>query len=153
MPTSKKQKRQRIRPIAICVFWHNGRILVSRGRDPVKDEVFYRPLGGGIKFGEHSADAIVREIREEIGVEVMGLRSLGTIENRFTYDGQAIHEIVLVYDGQLGDPALYSSELISGSEDDGEVFEATWKPLSDFEVGDILYPSGLIDLLRRSPPG
>ncbi len=148
-----KRKHQTIRPIAICVFWRSGRILVSQGRDTVKGEVFFRPLGGAIAFGEHSSDTIIREIREEIGAEVFGLRPLGVIENRFTYDGQAMHEIVLVYDGQLADPTLNSSQTISGTEDNGETFEATWKPLSDFDTGDILYPVGLIDLLRRGPPG
>jgi 8-oxo-dGTP pyrophosphatase MutT (NUDIX family) len=134
------------------VFWNDGQILVNQGYDSVKDEVFFRPLGGGIKFGEHSAGTVAREIREEIGAELTGLRELGVIENSFTYDGQDMHEIVLVYDGQLGDTALYNREAIGGYEDDGVPFSAVWKPLSDFESGDILYPSGLVDLLRRSLP-
>jgi len=44
-----------IRSIAICVFRHKNHILVAEGYDPVKDEYFYRPLGGGIEFGETSA--------------------------------------------------------------------------------------------------
>lgn len=35
----------RIRPLAICVFSHNGRILAAEGIDPANDQVFYRPLG------------------------------------------------------------------------------------------------------------
>lgn len=42
----------RIRPLAICVFRHQDRILVAEGYDPVKDEHFYRPLGGGNEFGD-----------------------------------------------------------------------------------------------------
>jgi hypothetical protein len=41
-----------IRPIALCVFHNNNRILVFEGYDKAKDEIFYRPLGGGIEFGE-----------------------------------------------------------------------------------------------------
>ena len=58
---------QRIRTIAICLFSHNGGILVAEGIDAVKGETFYRPLGGGIEFGEYGADTVAREIREEIG--------------------------------------------------------------------------------------
>ena len=45
-------KKNRIRPLAICVFLNNNRILVAEGYDPIKQQTFYRPLGGGIEFGE-----------------------------------------------------------------------------------------------------
>jgi NADH pyrophosphatase NudC (nudix superfamily) len=59
-----------IRPLAICVFRREDRILVAEGFDPVKQEHFYRPLGGGIEFGENSVETISREIREEINAEI-----------------------------------------------------------------------------------
>lgn len=37
--------KEQIRPIAICVFRRDNRILVGEGYDPVKKESFYRPLG------------------------------------------------------------------------------------------------------------
>jgi hypothetical protein len=43
--------KNKIRPIAICVFRHKDRILVAEGYDPVKKQTFYRPLGGVIEFG------------------------------------------------------------------------------------------------------
>ena len=92
-----------IRPIAICVFHSEGRILVSRGYDSVKDSVYYRPLGGGIEFGERSRDAVVREIREELSAEVRATRILGTRENIFTLDGETGHEILWVYDAEFVD--------------------------------------------------
>ena len=60
-------KKQKIRVIAVSVFQNAGRILVFKGHDPVKGETFYRPLGGAIEFGETSQQALVREIREELG--------------------------------------------------------------------------------------
>ena len=60
----------KIRPLAICIFRKNDRILVAEGYDPVKNEHFYRPLGGGIEFGEYSEQTIRRELMEEIGAEV-----------------------------------------------------------------------------------
>ena len=140
-----------IRPIAICVFRHNDRILVAEGYDPVKNECFYRPLGGGIEFGENSADTICRELKEEIDVEVEreSLKYLGTVENIFHFNGMAGHEIVFVYDGLLKDPVVYEQVLISGNEANGEDIRAAWKSLADFEDGQsILYPTGLLRLLR-----
>ena len=90
-----------IRPLAICIFSHGNKILVSEERDPAKGEIFYRPLGGGIEFGEHSTDTIHRELIEEIEAKVKDLVYLGTIENIFTFNGIPGHEIVQVYDGAL----------------------------------------------------
>ena len=90
----------RIRPLAICVFYRDRRILVNEAHDPLTGQTFYRPLGGGIEFGETSVKAIAREIREEIGAEVTQLRLLGTLESLFTFSGVAGHEIVQVYDGE-----------------------------------------------------
>jgi len=82
----------RIRPIAVCVFRQGSRILVETGCDPVKDEHFHRPLGGAILFGERSADAVRREVTEELGAEVDEVRLLGVLENLFTFAGQPGHE-------------------------------------------------------------
>jgi len=38
---------QVVRPVAICVFRHEGKILVARGHDPHRNGAYLRPLGGG----------------------------------------------------------------------------------------------------------
>ena len=83
----------RIRTIVLGIFLHEDRLLVFRGDDPTRNVVFYRPLGGGIEFGEPSADAFVREIREELGAELTAVRYLGMLENIFTHAGKRGHEI------------------------------------------------------------
>lgn len=40
-----------IRPIAICLFSHDDKILVSEEHDLSRKQTFYRPLGGGIEIG------------------------------------------------------------------------------------------------------
>jgi hypothetical protein len=35
----------------MCVFRHGNRILVAVAVDEVKNQKFYRPLGGTIEFG------------------------------------------------------------------------------------------------------
>jgi len=78
-----------IRAIAICLFLNGDRVLVNEALDPVKGLRFCRPLGGGIQFGETGAQAVAREIREEIGAKVTDVRYIGTLENIFTYLGQS----------------------------------------------------------------
>jgi 8-oxo-dGTP pyrophosphatase MutT (NUDIX family) len=147
-------KKKRIRPLAICVFRSRNRILVMEGYDSIKQEYFYRPLGGGIEFGESSSETICRELMEEIHVEVdrQSLRYLGAVENIFTFNGKPGHEIVLIYDGSLMDPGLYDQAAIVGKEVDGEEFRAVWKNIGEFGVGkSILYPTGLLEMLARDP--
>jgi len=150
-----KKKKNRVRPLAICVFRKDDRILVAEGFDSVKGQTFYRPLGGGIEFGESSADTIRRELREEINVEVGELFYLGTLENIFAFNGDPGHEIVMVYDGVLIDSGLYDQAVIEGNEADmDETFTAVWKSLTEFESGKaILYPDGLIELLSQGSRG
>jgi|SRR6185503_14108267 8-oxo-dGTP pyrophosphatase MutT (NUDIX family) len=143
-------KKKRIRPLAICVFRRNNRILVAEGYDSVKVEHFYRPLGGGIEFGEYSEETIRRELLEEIGAEVSELKYLGTLENVYVFNGTPGHEIIQVYDGVLRDARLYEQAVIVGQElDIDDSFRAMWKHLDEFGDGkSILYPTGLLNILR-----
>jgi len=136
----------KIRPLAICVFQREGRILLMEGFDPVKQEPFYRPLGGRIEFGETGAETIRRELMEELQAEVGDVWYLGTLENIFTFNGQAGHEIVLVYDGCFVDERLYKNDVIEGM-DDNAPFRAVWKSLDDLGVYPPVYPTGLLNLL------
>ncbi len=145
-------KKQRVRPLAICAFLNNNRILVMEGYDPLKKEHFYRPLGGGIEFGEPGKETVCRELMEELNVEVdrESLKYLGTLENIFTFNGAQGHEIVLIYDGRLKESGLYEQAVIVGKEADGEEFRAVWKDLAEFGEGKaILYPTGLLEMLTK----
>lgn len=138
---------EKIRVLAICVFWNRGRILVRQAHDPISGQSFCRPLGGGIEFGESSAQAIAREIREEINVEIFNLTPIGTLENIFTYGGAPGHEIVQVYDGDFMDDSLYGLATIPGAESDGQAFQAIWRELGSFSAELPLFPAGLLQLL------
>lgn len=138
----------KIRPLALCLIRDAGRMLLMEGHDPVKGTTFYRPLGGGIEFGEHSSDTVRREIREEIGGDVVNLKYRGTIENRFVYNGNPSHEIVMIYDGTFADAKYYAETDFDAREHDGSPFNAVWKPFDDFGPGGLtLYPDGLMKIL------
>jgi ADP-ribose pyrophosphatase YjhB (NUDIX family) len=108
----------------------------------------YRPLGGSIEFGERGRDTVAREIREEIGADLVDIRYLGTLENIHQYLGRPGHEIVRIYEARLSDASLSERDLIEGAEEDGAPLRCMWKAMADFERGDPLYPEGLLDLLR-----
>ena len=149
---AKKKKKHRIRPLALCVFRRRDMIFVSQGYDSLKRETFYRPIGGRIEFGERGSETVVREVREEIGAEVADVVYLGTLENIFEYEGRAMHEIVLLYDGRFIDPALNRDDYtVVGRDDDEILYHGSWRSLEFFrnEGAPPLYPDGLLDLLLR----
>jgi len=148
---------------AICVVLDAGRIFVFSGYDKADDETFYRPLGGGIEFGETGLECIKREMLEEIGAQVVDGRYIGTLENIFSYEGVPGHQIMLVYEARFSDPVIYEIDSLEGHEDmptsivpretksSENAFMAHWIPLADFRDGSKpLYPDGLLELIDNS---
>lgn len=135
----------RIRPVALAVIRDGSRLLARKYRTASGGR-FHRPLGGAIHFGERGADAVRREIEEELGEEIEVVRHLGTLENIFDRDGQPAHWIVLLFEAEFVERSRYAIERIEGVEGDGERIEATWIDLSRPLEGP-LYPEGLLELL------
>ncbi len=139
-----------IRPLAICIFRKDDAIFVFEGHRPDSGERYYRPLGGGIEYGESGRQTVIRELREEIGAEIADLRYLDTLENIFTYAGDLGHEIAVVYEARFADPTFYERDGVDVTDDGNEELKAYWKSLDLFRRGDApLYPNGLLDLLDR----
>jgi len=136
-----------IRVIAICLFRIDGNILVFEGFDSVKETFFYRPLGGEVNPGETTEEAIVREIHEELDQEIVDIHLLGVLENLFVLEGAPGHEIVFVYDGRFADESVYENTSLTVREDNGDVFEATWRSLDSFDNSHRLVPECLTSLL------
>ncbi|KOP79925.1 NUDIX domain-containing protein [Cytobacillus solani] len=144
-------KKGIIRPLVICIFQKDDSILVAEGYDSVKGDYYYRPIGGGIEYGEKSAEALIREVQEEIETDIFNLKYLGTLENIFTFNGEVGHEIVQVYDASFVDISFYTEELFEGKEDDGKIFKIMRLPISKFQNGELrLVPDGLLDLIKQN---
>ena len=142
-------KKGVIRPLAICIFKKSESILVAEGYDSVKKDYYYRPIGGGIQYGEKSLAALEREVHEEISAEIMNINYLGTIENIFTFDGELGHEIVVVYEAEFKDETFYDLDTFTGKEDDGSVFTLKWISINEFGSNKLrLVPDGLLGLIR-----
>jgi ADP-ribose pyrophosphatase YjhB (NUDIX family) len=141
----------RIRVLAIGVFRVGDRVLLARGTDPESGESFYRPLGGGVEFGERAADALTREITEELGAAIQEPRLLGVLENRFRYAGRPHHEIVFVFDARFSDPAWYERAALPVIETGAAWEDARWISLDELAAGaELVTPAGLLPLLQAA---
>ena len=140
-----------IRTQALARIRRADRILVERCRDEVKDETFFRLLGGTVEFGEKAAETVRRELLEELRAEAAVGPLLATFENIFTFEGQPGHEICLIFDTSLLNEQLYALDAWDAEEEtpDGPlVHEVAWKPIAAFgSSGETLYPEELVVLL------
>ncbi|WP_431874197.1 NUDIX hydrolase [Micromonospora marina] len=142
-----------IRAVAVAVPRRGDDVLVFEYHDSTKDETFYRPLGGGIDFGETAEAAVRRELREELGVELLDVRLLGVLENLFHAFGRDGHEIVFIFDCRIADQSVYERDAVGEIRDDTGT-KVMWRSLNSFDAGSPLYPAGLVELLserRRLP--
>lgn len=131
-------KFKEIRPIALGLAIKDNKLLVGEGFDNVKNETFYRCLGGGIEFLEKSSDALKREFLEEIKANIIVKDFLGISENIFTYKGKNAHELILFYSVNIPDSDYKEEYEIT---DNCGKYTAKWINIDEFKnKKKILYP-------------
>jgi len=136
-----------IRVLALGLIRDSDRIFISEGYDPVKQQTFYRALGGGVDFGETSLIALRREFQEEIQAELTNIRYLGCLENIFTFNDQPGHEILQVYQCDFVDQKFYQLEQLVFSEGDRQK-TALWVNIERFKSGKLrLVPETFLEYL------
>ena len=138
-------KFKEIRPIVLGMVKKDNKVLVSKGYDEVKDETFYRSIGGGIEFLENSRDALKREFKEELNIEIEVGEFLGISENIFTYNGKNAHELILFYDVEIKDE--YYKEKYHIVDDNCEN-DAVWIDVKKFINRELkIYPEQVFEYL------
>ena len=72
-------------------------ILQNRKLLATKDKDKYYTIGGAIQVNERTEDAVVREVREELGVKAQAGPLAFVVENSFEQDGVSYHNIEFHY--------------------------------------------------------
>ena len=138
-------KFKEIRPVVLGIARRGNKILVSEGYDKVKNQVFYRCIGGGIEFLEKSEDALKREFKEELGIDIEVKDFCGIAENIFTYIGKDAHELILFYNIEIKEKDIKESYHI---KDDNCETDAYWIDIDEFKNNNkILYPEQIFEYL------
>lgn len=114
----------------------------------VKDKHWALP-GGRVELLEDSQTSIVREVKEELGIDVKVDRLLWFTENFFDYNNKNYHEIGLYYKVSPTDGGFsMQSEAFFGEEGDRLIYQ--WVPISQLE-NIPLYPEFVRTSLRELP--
>lgn len=140
-----------IRFLALGAVRRGDELLVEEGVVPDTDETFYRLLGGGVEFGEHSQDAVVREFEEELDVEFTDVTHVDTFEEVFTYAGETNHEIWRVYEGRIIDDWPYEHDSFTFTDPiTGSEHRAEWMPIEALRGGQItFYVPAVLEALEK----
>jgi ADP-ribose pyrophosphatase YjhB (NUDIX family) len=125
---------------AMLLIENRGKLLLNTGYNRVKNERFFRLIGGTVNFGERIEDALKREIKEELDSKIENLRFLTIAESIFQYGREKRHEICFIYKGDLKNKKIYKKKSIHYIRN-GEKFDAEWVAIEDILEGKlILYP-------------
>ena len=83
---------------------HNGRVLVAD--EIIKGRRITKFPGGGLEYGEGPKDCLVREIREEIGVEAFDVEHFYTTDffQRSTFHEEEIQVLSIYFTFQVAQP-------------------------------------------------
>ena len=109
-------------------------LLIRRGRGPAQGE--WSVPGGRVMAGETLAEAVVRELLEETGVEGVCNDLIGWVERI----GDDYHHVILDFRVDVLEP----TEPVAGDD----AAEAAWVPLS--EVADLQLVEGLAEFLHEN---
>lgn len=131
-----------IRVVALGAVFREDELLVYEGTDPETGELFYRLLGGGVEFGEHSREAVVREFEEELGVELADPELVGTFERVFEFAGGTGHEVWRVFEGRIVEDWPYERDAFTFIEPELDLeIQARWLPVERLRADDTTFYS------------
>lgn len=88
-----ERARQRFNYRVAAVIIDSGRVLLHRA----EHDTFWALPGGRVELMEPAHQAIRRELREELGVDVRIERLLWVVETFFEHAGAAWHELALYF--------------------------------------------------------
>ncbi len=120
-----------------AILIHDGKLLAMRDE---RSPYHYLP-GGRVKLGETAEDAVLREIREELGIECQIQRPLWLNQGLFTEDtcGERFHELCLYFlIDHSGTDILSKGDCFRGTDKRHDQ-RFTWIPFEKLETA-YFYP-------------
>jgi ADP-ribose pyrophosphatase YjhB (NUDIX family) len=115
------------------VLIHEGRVALVRSSNPHHVPPLWWLPGGGIDFGEAPEDTLIREFKEETGLEIHEPQLLGvTSDVRRRDNGDRIHTVRVLYTAALEGGELRHE--VHGTTDHAAWFDVT--DLDNLNIAD-----------------
>lgn len=128
------------------LFFHENKVLVHR---LIKDD-FYAFPGGRVEMFEATENTIVREMNEELGINVSVNRLLWICEHFFNHNNNNYHEICFYYLIECNDNSIINKgDLFYITEGKNE-FEFKWVDIKDIK-NERIYPVFIKDRIKDLP--
>jgi len=115
------------------VLVRNDKIFLQRHKNE------YALPGGHVSFGETSQDALVREFKEEVGVDITCKRLIWVEENFWNWGSKKAHNISFYYVIDLTNDRDIADDFVSASKDNSEIL-FQWVNIEELEQITV-YPS------------
>jgi NAD+ diphosphatase len=112
-PACQHTAYPRISPAMMALVWREGELLLARS--PHYTKGMYSALAGFVEAGESIEECVVREVAEEVGVQVTDLRYYGSQSWPFP------HSLMIAFTARW-----VSGEIVP---QEGEIEHAAWFPL------------------------
>jgi len=137
-------RRFRVRAAGVAI--RDGRVLL----DSWEGFRFFALPGGGVEQGETSDAALVREMREELRTDVRVRRLLWVVENFYSLNGEAWHELAFYWEMTFAETAACVRRDAFEAYDGDVLMNLAWVPLADLDDLNLV-PTFLVDGLRDLP--
>lgn len=131
------------------ILIHNNKLLIMKD----ENSPYYYIPGGRVRMHETSESAIIREIKEEVQIEIKVNRLLWVVENLFIEEqsGDRFHEIGLYYLLDIKDESIFKkgNEFITNENGQHDLM-FTWVELE--KIKDLyIYPLFLKERIMNLP--
>ena len=134
--------KKEIEILARAIIQTEGKILVCKR---IGKEYYFFP-GGHVEFRESAKEALVREIKEELGLTVKKCSFIGSSEHIFIQESEECHEINLAFEVKVNKLKIRSRE------NHIEFFLKSTKELAREEVLPIALTKAVLKWLKDKKP-
>jgi mutator protein MutT len=95
--------------VVAIIYNHKGELLLTRRKNEPAKGLLDLP-GGFVNLGETVEDALVREIKEELNIDVIEFKFAGTFPNEYVFGGIAYFTEDAVFVCEIADFSTISAQ-------------------------------------------
>lgn len=128
------------------ILFHDNKVLIHRG---IEDD-FYALPGGRVELLEDTETTIIREMEEELGIQVEIERLLWVCQSFFNLGDNKYHEICFYYLINCGNKESITKEDVFLVSENDKTFEFKWVPINEIEK-EPFYPTFVKNRLGDLP--